>query len=634
MRALRLRSSVSSGLSLGLLIGCVAALTPACPTNTCNASNCVTGCCDSGGRCQVPSANACGLNGNVCQQCVLGQNCSAGVCTGGTTGTGGFGQGGGFSGGGVSGVGGGSSGVGGGSSGSSYSAFLTNLANAYCQYAIRCGHVTATGLSTCTDYLRLQIASGLGLPSERSVAIGASSFDTAAAATCLTELATLACSSRSTPRTCVSVGTPMAMLNGACEASRDCVSPTLTCNGASCMKRCTEGGNLGEGCKLTDRTCNAPFACINGTCVNEPPPGTPCQSSNDCGATSQCRNGVCERLTTLGASCATISCVPQAYCDSTRVCRAKLATGSSCSSSSQCETSRCVGSRCEAPGAPGASCQSDFDCQTTLSCFCQTGPSCFSGGGQCRSKGQVGAPCFRSSDCTGSLSCDDVSLTCRQATAVATGQPCSSTQACSGSTDSCRNLVVVRDGGTSLPGTCGPVQVGDACTSGFGNEWCGTAKYCNPATSRCAAAASGTPCSSSSNCLPTEYCTASDRCAAKAPAGQVCDSTSGESCNAPTERCLRTATPGQSRCQQVPEVGSPCINECVFGAFCRNGLCVASGRVGQPCFMGGCFSGVCRPDGGVGGLCDAPLANGAACRSNPECQSGSCDRGLCVAACP
>jgi hypothetical protein len=115
----------------------------------------------------------------------------------------------------------------------------------------------------------------------------------------------------------------------------------------------------------------------------------------------------------------------------------------------------------------------------------------------------------------------------------------------------------------------------------------------------------------------------------------VCDSTSGESCSAAGERCLSTATPGQSRCQPVPEIGSPCISECVFGAVCSGGLCVASGRVGQPCFMGSvCFSGVCRSDGGVGGRCEAPLANGAACGSPTECQSGSCDRGLCVAACP
>jgi hypothetical protein len=114
----------------------------------------------------------------------------------------------------------------------------------------------------------------------------------------------------------------------------------------------------------------------------------------------------------------------------------------------------------------------------------------------------------------------------------------------------------------------------------------------------------------------------------------VCDSRRSESCSAAGERCLSTLTPGQSRCQPVPEVGSPCINECELGAACRNGLCVASGRVGQPCLQGGCFPGVCRFDAGVGGLCDAPLANGAACRGNTECQSGSCDRGLCVAACP
>lgn len=516
-----------------------------------------------------------------------------------------------------------SAGVGGGSSATSYGAFLTSVSNAYCQQLIRCGPATASGLSICNEAARMAVLTFL--PSERSVAIGASSVDPVAAANCLAEFGNPGCS---LPRACSNVRTPLAMLNGACDTSRDCVGGTLSCNGASCMKRCTEGGNLGEGCKVGD-LCNAPFVCIGGTCVNEPAPGTPCQSS--CGSNSQCRNRVCERLTTVGGSCATIPCVPQAHCDFfTQVCRPKLATGSSCLSESQCETSRCVSGRCEAPGSPGEWCRFDEDCATGLSCFV---PGLLGSSGQCRTKGQVGAPCSGFRDCSGGLTCDDVSLTCRQSTAVSTGQPCSSTQYCSRSTDSCRNLVVVsgRDGGTNLPGTCGPVQVGDACTS---NSSCETGKYCDTTTDRCAAAASGSPCSNSSNCLSTEYCNSSGVCAAKAPAGQVCDSRRSESCSAAGERCLSTSTPGQSRCQPVPEVGSPCINQCAWGAACRNGLCVASGRVGQPCLSGtGCFPGVCRFDAGVG-LCDAPLANGAACIANTECQSGSCDRGLCVAACP
>lgn len=114
----------------GLTFGLVVALTPACAPPKCGPSNC-SGCCDSGGRCQLGNASdACGQPGNVCQACIIGQVCSAGVCsstglgggggsTGGGTGTGGgaVGGGGGVTGGGGGGGGGVMGGGGGGVTG-------------------------------------------------------------------------------------------------------------------------------------------------------------------------------------------------------------------------------------------------------------------------------------------------------------------------------------------------------------------------------------------------------------------------------------------------------------------------------------------------------------------------------------
>ncbi|MCC6333869.1 MAG: hypothetical protein IT380_07760 [Myxococcales bacterium] len=77
----------------------------------CNASTCSLGCCDANGTCQTPSQIACGQQGQACQQCVLGQFCSLGVCLSVSNGGG---AGGGFGGGTGGGVGGG---VGGGTGG-------------------------------------------------------------------------------------------------------------------------------------------------------------------------------------------------------------------------------------------------------------------------------------------------------------------------------------------------------------------------------------------------------------------------------------------------------------------------------------------------------------------------------------
>lgn len=79
-------------------------------TNNCTPSNC-SGCC-SAGVCQTGTAtNACGLGGNSCNTCVLGQSCNFGQCSGAGGGGGMGGGGGGVSGGGGGVTGGGTTGT-------------------------------------------------------------------------------------------------------------------------------------------------------------------------------------------------------------------------------------------------------------------------------------------------------------------------------------------------------------------------------------------------------------------------------------------------------------------------------------------------------------------------------------------
>jgi hypothetical protein len=118
----------NSILKLGLAVA-VAAVSMfgwfSCTGTTCDASNCM-GCCDNTGTCiKQTSTAACGLNGAMCVACTEpdggmtpGTQCKAGVCTpptaagGGTAGTGG---GSGSTGGGSGSTGGGSGSTGGGS---------------------------------------------------------------------------------------------------------------------------------------------------------------------------------------------------------------------------------------------------------------------------------------------------------------------------------------------------------------------------------------------------------------------------------------------------------------------------------------------------------------------------------------
>src|SRR5205823_645826 len=95
-------------LAMGLLLGGALLAAESCGGKaSCSVANCGNGCCDTKGVCQLGNAPSnCGTSGGACNECLLGQACTLGVCTG-NTGTGGGSATGGGSGTGGSGTGGG-----------------------------------------------------------------------------------------------------------------------------------------------------------------------------------------------------------------------------------------------------------------------------------------------------------------------------------------------------------------------------------------------------------------------------------------------------------------------------------------------------------------------------------------------
>jgi hypothetical protein len=535
--------------------------------------------------------------------------------------------------------GGGTSGGGtsGGTIAARYSQFVEAFATTYCRKMAECGQA-ASGQTECVELLRSFFTSrevrSTGFAPVRSVATGASRFDELKAGACLDVLKESTCRTFSRVSCITGIVVPAAGRNEACIDSFDCVDRSLSCNGAPCNRRCTPGGNLGEGC-VPYQSCQAPFECIADTCRNVPALGSPCGPRENCGKNANCDNGVCVAAPSIGALCSNRDppCVESAYCDGT-TCRARKSQGSSCSLDRECSNGFiCIGGRCSPIRQAGQACVQTYECDFGLSCS----------GGFCRPLASAGERCLGERDCRAPLVCDDVTKVCATANFVGDGQPCTnSTQVCLRNV--CRNRVVLRDGGVGTTGICGPAQPGDRCQE---SNDCGPGAFCEPISLTCRAAGPATRCREDFNCRESDYCTRTNICAARAATGQLCDAMASNSCAAAGEFCRPTPA-GEHRCQPLAGLGSPCRNGelCLFPLSCRSGTCVAVGLPNQPCFnyftpIGVCPNGACRTlDGGSGGeaLCRPPLSNGALCLDDSDCQSGFCDAapgvfGVCTAAC-
>jgi len=237
---------------------------------------------------------------------------------------------------------------------------------------------------------------------------------------------------------------------GACSGSAPCIQG-ICCNAVCIFANAAEEVGGGEACG--DCTyCEAPYTCINGTCVvnsvgcscptnNYPDQsegcsdigyyvtcenfqcvelsltGENCTSSSDCVLSDfgiplyGCVGGLCQGMEAIGDSCNEDECQMNTYCSSeTSTCQNKytVAAGSACVDDWQCigplayGNSQCINKLCYAPESvsDGSACVVGAH-EGTQDFVCQPGSACLSG--TCTS--QIGVACSNDSTCGNKGTC-------------------------------------------------------------------------------------------------------------------------------------------------------------------------------------------------------------------------------------
>jgi hypothetical protein len=504
--------------------------------------------------------------------------------------------------------------------------------------------------------------------------------------------------------------------NLSCASANDCTAGNA-CTGGSCGKfppgaRCTTAGECASGfcvdgyccnsaCSATCENCGLPTARGRCTAVGSgavDPRGV-CKDNGPaaCGTNGRCNgNRGCQTYAN-GIPCRASSCNPTTHSytqDGT--CR-----NGACSvpAATSCAPFKCNGANC------GRTCSSNNDCQAPATCVngsCGLKPlgSACSRANECLSNQCAQGVCCNSA-CSGScFSCNQTGMagTC---TAVPSGGPdpagvCTNQgQASCGNDGTCNGL------GGCKKYTPGSICAAASCTGGVArsastcnNGACvaGATRTCAPYVCNAAGTDCTASCSTSSQCLPPNTCSATGSCGTKGN-GATCSAanecTSGNCvegfcCNsACTDGCKSCAVIGaQGTCTNVPagavdpKSGCPgaapstCGNTgfCDGGgacqkhgmtAACRNascsgstltssGTCTGSGTCSLPttsscapfmcnsagtaCLQPGQCTG--NPDCTPGnicvlGICMGKIANGGACSGGGECISGNCVSNIC-----
>lgn len=428
--------------------------------------------------------------------------------------------------------------------------------------------------------------------------------------------------------------------NGQCAAGQ-------TCQGGFC-RECSSDNECGSGqyCDAVTFRCQAPLSageflpegvtcpssrvttvCADGACnAAQETCAMPVAPGNGCTDSKQCAENVCGSDGSCGCS-ADADCASNQYCAAdTRLCQAKLASGSPLPDD-PLHSGICTGPSDPTAAAACASgeCNPETDtCGSSGGATCPGGPSeCVSNtcssSGRCVPSGGLG--CYEDVDCSGGYHCDRNNLTC--VADLPAGSPIPSdgirTGVCAGAAvDACAsglcNIAV---------DTCAePDRAMCSSNADCASNTCSASGRCIPPVNGCFA---DTDCSSSSFCdrdgltcqaklisgapLPDDGDGYHDGVCAPELAAAVCASSA---CNAATNTC---ASP----------VNAPCsvASQCVVNVCGGNGQCgtpdsgACSADLAAVCQSATCApSNVCVPAGGFGCYLDSDCGAEAICNQN------------------
>jgi hypothetical protein len=357
--------------------------------------------------------------------------------------------------------------------------YLARLADALCQYSIRCdGRLGLIG--GCNVGVRYD-----GVPG-RYRCVG-DVFNPDAAQLCL-DLLTSSCGLG--PASCFGVYGPPAPAGSTCRpascpADQYC-GPDVGCVGSACPMHCQPRAQNGGACADGSEGCAAGLECVTegatALCRPRTHSGAPCRAATPaCSAPMECRGGLCVGWgDAVGADCAFAAgyagCIGDLVCigDSVHAtCQFGAAIGEPCVSDPFCAVAtpsgcaaplcalglRCVDGACVQVVMPGGVCATDAVCARDLRCAA----------GRCVARPVIGDPCSADVACATGACRENV------CTGLAPGDAC-----ISGSTTSSPCAA-----GSCTRGTCPPVvSEGGSCPTDLFTV-CATGTTCNTFSGTC-----------------------------------------------------------------------------------------------------------------------------------------------------
>ncbi|KKQ80449.1 MAG: hypothetical protein UT02_C0008G0002 [Parcubacteria group bacterium GW2011_GWC2_38_7] len=360
----------------------------------------------------------------------------------------------------------------------------------------------------------------------------------------------------------------LACLN-ACTCFAKTVSSCLNATAPACTSwTYSVWGDCTGGKQTRTPVTYKPFGCTGGSPVLEKTCTTSvCSYNDDCSGSTYCLL-VFDPLTGM---------------INEGTCKNKKSSGASCDSSSECSGNSCLNGKCT------STCMFDHNCKDNQYCDTNTSP------GTCVAKKSSGT-CTSASQCSGGF-CN--SGACSSKAPSSCSPSCEAGKYCR--TTPQPNLCVDQldyDMNCSAPSQC----ISGFCVKG-----------------KCAVSATGTLCSSDSNCKGTEYCDTDinpSACASKKANGIACST---------AKTCSSGFCNLDGQCA-VPSTEVECDEDadCAAKQFCNTAInpkiCADKRADGQTCNLATqCSGGLCN-----GNVCASKKANGKPCTAPTECISNYC----------